>query len=269
LSFSDLEDNTTYDSDGDGIPNYLDPVDDYDPSIASLNVDPNTYIYLDTDGDGIVNINDTDDDGDGFLDSVELTCQTNPLRIESQPGDYDSDGIADCIDSDIDGDGVDNIDDLFPMNPFESADNDGDGIGDNIDVDDDNDGVLDSADAFPNDSSEWKDTDNDGIGDYADADFFNDGFADSRQIEVSGLLTPSTTGVESTWKITNINLHPYNVVSVYDKEGKVVFHTQNYKNEWDGSYKDTGNKVPSGSYHYKVHIYDLNQTFTGWLFIAY
>ena len=269
LSFSDLEDNTTYDSDGDGIPNYLDPVDDYDPSIASLNVDPNTYIYLDTDGDGIVNINDTDDDGDGFLDSVELTCQTNPLRIESQPGDYDSDGIADCIDSDIDGDGVDNIDDLFPMNPFESADNDGDGIGDNIDVDDDNDGVLDSADAFPNDSSEWKDTDNDGIGDYADADFFNDGFADNRQIEVSGLLTPSTTGVESTWKITNINLHPYNVVSVYDKEGKVVFHTQNYKNEWDGSYKDTGNKVPSGSYHYKVHIYDLNQTFTGWLFIAY
>ncbi len=268
LSFSNTQNPTEFDSDGDGIPNHLDAEDNYEPTIATISVDPNTFVYLDTDGDGIPNMTDSDDDNDGFTDAVEVSCNANPLRIESQPGDYDDDGIADCIDADIDGDGVDNESDLFPLNPFESADNDNDGIGDNVDADDDNDGVIDALDAFPLDPNESADTDGDGIGNNVDNDLYNDGFDDSR-LEVSGVLTPNTNGVESTWKITNINLHPLNKVAVYNTNGVEVFATENYDNSWDGTYKGTTRRVPAGSYLYKVYLYDTRETLTGWLYIAY
>jgi len=268
LSFSNTQNPTEFDSDGDGIPNHLDAEDNYEPTIATISVDPNTFVYLDTDGDGIPNMTDSDDDNDGFTDAVEVSCNANPLRIESQPGDYDDDGIADCIDADIDGDGVDNESDVFPLNPYESADNDNDGIGDNVDADDDNDGVIDALDAFPLDPNESVDTDGDGIGNNVDNDLYNDGFDDSR-LEVSGVLTPNTTGVESTWKITNINLHPLNKVAIYDTNGVEVFATENYDNSWDGTYKGSTRKVPAGSYLYKVYLYDTRETLTGWLFIAY
>ncbi len=208
------------DTDSDGIGNNADTDDDGDGVIDTNDafpLDPNET--LDTDYDGVGNNADTDDDNDGFTDEIELICETNPLRLDSQPGDYDNDGIANCIDDDMDGDGVMNQDDAFPLNEFESIDTDGDGIGNNIDADDDNDGVLDGFDAFPLDSNESEDVDQDGIADNQDNDLFNDGFDDSR-LEVSGLLTPNVIGIESTWKITNINLHPNNRVSVFDKNGK-------------------------------------------------
>jgi hypothetical protein len=65
------------DSDGDGIPDYLDRDDDGDnvPTIDELNdddtdTDPNTN-PLDTDGDGTPDYLDPDDDGDGVLTRLE------------------------------------------------------------------------------------------------------------------------------------------------------------------------------------------------------
>jgi gliding motility-associated-like protein len=101
-----------------------------------------------------------------------------------------------------------------------------------------------------------------------DNDLYNDGFEDSR-MEVSGVLTPNTNGVESTWKITNINLHPLNKVAIYNTNGVEVFATENYDNSWDGTYKGTTRRVPAGSYLYKVYLYDTRETLTGWLYIAY
>jgi gliding motility-associated-like protein len=268
LSFSDNENVTEFDSDGDGIPNHLDAEDNYEPTIATINVDPITFVYLDTDGDGIPNMTDSDDDNDGFTDAVEVSCNANPLRIESQPGDYDDDGIADCIDNDIDGDGVDNESDVFPLNPLEFVDTDGDGIGNNSDNDDDNDGVIDALDAFPLDPNESADTDNDGIGDNVDNDQFNDGFEDSR-LEVSGVLTSNQSGIESTWKITNINLYPLNTISIYDKNRLLVYRAENYQNNWKGTYMDSQEQLPSGSYYYIVHLKSIDKKLTGWLYIAY
>ena len=49
--------------------------------------------------------------------------------------------MGDNSDDDIDGDGVNNDDDRFPYDPFESRDQDRDGIGDNSDDDIDGDGL--------------------------------------------------------------------------------------------------------------------------------
>jgi predicted outer membrane repeat protein len=69
--------------------------------------------------------------------------------------DSDNDGVSNQVDNDDDNDGVNDSDDVFPLDPFETADTDNDGVGNN-------------ADAFPTDPSEILDTDEDGVGDNLD-----------------------------------------------------------------------------------------------------
>jgi hypothetical protein len=74
----DPEGGNHLDSDGDGIPDYLDIDDDNDNVSTSGEIDagPNDFTteegYLDTDGDGIPNYLDPDDDGDGVLTRHEV-----------------------------------------------------------------------------------------------------------------------------------------------------------------------------------------------------
>lgn len=99
------------DSDGDGIPDAIDP----NPFQNSL----------DSDNDGIPDITDPDDDNDGFPDVVDAFPLDPTEHVDS-----DSDGVGDNADA-------------FPANPAEQLDTDGDGIGNNADPDDDGDGISD------------------------------------------------------------------------------------------------------------------------------
>ena len=118
---------------------------------------------LDSDGDGIPDSIDPDDDNDGVLD-INDAFPLDP----SESVDTDGDGIGNNADTDDDNDGVrDNLD-AFPLDPNESLDTDNDGIGNNADTDDDGDGVLDVNDAFPLDPTETVDSDGDGVGDNSD-----------------------------------------------------------------------------------------------------
>ena len=257
------------DVDGDGVTDCRDTDNDNDgvnDSNDAFPLDPSEW--TDTDADGIGNNADTDDDNDGFSDLDELECNSDPLDKEDLPADLDQDGIPDCKDTDLDGDGCLNTQDVFPRDPSECIDTDGDGLGDNVDVDNDNDGVIDSDDAFPLDPNESKDSDNDGIGDNADLDDNNDGF-DDEKVVVSGLLTPNSSGMERTWKIVNIDQYPTSRVSVFDKNGLEVFSAQNYRNDWSGTYKNTTNPLPAGSYIYRLSLGDGNPAKEGWIYIQY
>lgn len=64
------------DTDGDGIPDFMDEDDDGDnvPTIDEIEIAADgTIIYTDTDGDGIPDYLDPDDDGDGILTRDEAT----------------------------------------------------------------------------------------------------------------------------------------------------------------------------------------------------
>jgi gliding motility-associated-like protein len=255
------------DTDSDNIPDCVDTDDDNDgveDTADEFPLDP--LEWTDTDEDGIGNNADTDDDNDGFSDIDELSCDSDPLDQLATPADQDGDGIPDCIDTDRDGDGVLNTQDAFPDDATESVDTDGDGLGDNFEVDDDGDGYLDTDDAFPLDPNEWLDSDGDGIGDNADPDDNNDGFDDS-VVLASGVLTPNSSGMESTWKVINIERHPNARVGVYNKNGNEVFSAKNYQNDWRGTYKN--NDLPAGSYFYIVELNNGKEQIKGWLYITY
>jgi hypothetical protein len=94
------------DTDGDGLPNFIDNDDDGDMIITY-----EEYVFgkgisstLDTDNDGIANYLDNDDDGDGILTINEGTVDT------------DGDLIMDYLDTDDDGDGVLTIDEDYNHN---------------------------------------------------------------------------------------------------------------------------------------------------------
>ena len=233
LPFSSLSSGFFCDSDGDGIPNYLDLDSDNDgiPDIieaggVDANNDGRVDDPTDTDGDGWADTFDPDNggtplvnpdsDGDGIPDYLDLDSDNDgiPDIIEAGGVDANNDGKVDNP-IDTDGDGwADTFDSDNGGTALPVPDSDGDGKKDYLDLDSDNDGIPDIieaggvdanndgrvdnptdtdgdgwADTFDSDNGGTNlplpDTDGDGVKDYLDLDSDNDGIPDI--IEAGGV----------------------------------------------------------------------------------
>ncbi|MEC8194712.1 MAG: thrombospondin type 3 repeat-containing protein [Myxococcota bacterium] len=178
------------DTDGDGVPDYLDLDADGDGIPDSAEVGSDSDSPRDTDGDGIPDFLDLDTDGDGIADAVEWGDGMLPV-------DTDEDGVPDYVDDDSDGDGVGDAFESGTDDPIiEAADTDGDGVPDYLDDDSDGDGVPDASEGdVDSPSDEPRDTDGDGIYDFADSDSDGDGLSDGDEL-ASGTdpFDPDTDG---------------------------------------------------------------------------
>lgn len=73
-------------------------------------------------------------------------------------------------------------------------------------------------------------------------------------LEIVDLFTPNGDGVNDTWKITYLeNLKDY-TLKIYARSGVQVFETDNYNNDWDGTYE--GENLPDGTYWYVIKSTD-------------
>jgi len=127
----------TADSDGDGIADFEEGIDDPDGDGIPNNAD------TDSDGDGIDDIveGNVDSDGDGTADFLDLDSDNDGIS-DAVEGDIDTDydGIANYLDLDSDNDGISDANELgAPPDP------DGDGIPNWIDSDSDGDGFPDGV----------------------------------------------------------------------------------------------------------------------------
>ena len=202
-TISDLDEGsergTPNDTDGDGIPDYLDddsdgdgipdsveagdalvntrPVDsDFDgtPDFRDRDSDDNGVLDVvegtgDVDGDGLADYRDLDNDEDFLDDTVEIAGRP------SSPPDSDGDGTPDYDDPDSDGDTI--------GDDFEGVDDtDGDGTPDRFDADSDDDGWSDAVEAGDaNLATAPVDTDGDGRPDFRDTDSDGDGLSDAAE----------------------------------------------------------------------------------------
>jgi gliding motility-associated-like protein len=173
------------DTDGDGVFDYVDMDSDNDGLLDFIE-NENQDTALDLDGDGIPNFKDLDSDNDSIYDIYEVdgsdpdndgVSGTSPVAVNSagvpitanggtgyNEIDTDGDGLPDYKDLDTDGDGI--VDKTEGV-----ADQDGDGIGNWRDTDSDGDGIDDNIEGTV-------DTDGDGIADFLDTDSDNDGISD-------------------------------------------------------------------------------------------
>jgi len=80
-------------------------------------------------------------------------------------------------------------------------------------------------------------------------------------LRVYEIITPNGDGKNDTWKMRNAELYPDAEVFVYNRWGKLVFHTRDITDEWDGRYN--GELLPNDSYHYVIHLNDGSEPLTG------
>ncbi len=69
-------------------------------------------------------------------------------------------------------------------------------------------------------------------------------------LQISNLLTPNGDNQNDTWKIDQPNLIKGCDVKIYNRWGQVLYETNDYNNEWDGT--KNGDPLPDGVYFYSI-----------------
>jgi len=67
---------------------------------------------------------------------------------------------------------------------------------------------------------------------------------------IFNVFTPDGDGVNDTWGVPDLKLFPDTRVEVYDRNGKLLFFTDNAEKRWDATFEDK--KVPVGTYFWVV-----------------
>jgi gliding motility-associated-like protein len=69
-------------------------------------------------------------------------------------------------------------------------------------------------------------------------------------------FTPNGDGINDLWLVTNDNCIIRAKAQVFNRYGNKVFESNDYKNNWDGTYK--GKPLPDGTYYYKIYFTLVN-----------
>ncbi|KMQ61639.1 hypothetical protein ACM46_16760 [Chryseobacterium angstadtii] len=133
---------STCDTDGDGVPNYLDLDSDGDGCPDAM--ESGVYEYVSTNGGTMSN-------GSLTTNMIDPTGVRNAVAGTGAPADYGANGFYNLLETTENG--IAKYPSTYDMalDPGVSncSDRDGDGIPDFVDIDDDNDGVLDRIEACP------------------------------------------------------------------------------------------------------------------------
>lgn len=63
------------------------------------------------------------------------------------------------------------------------------------------------------------------------------------------LMTPNGDGFNDSWEV-DLDKYGGSEVTIFDRWGEIVFESGDYRNDWSGAYRNTGRKVPDGTYFY-------------------
>ncbi len=76
----------------------------------------------------------------------------------------------------------------------------------------------------------------------------------SEELVFYNTFTPNNDGNNDTWYIGNIYKYPNNKLEIYNRNGKLVYKTSAYINNWDGH--AFGEKLPEGTYFWVLELGD-------------
>ncbi len=80
-------------------------------------------------------------------------------------------------------------------------------------------------------------------------------------ISVPNVITPNGDGINDDFVIKNLNYFPNSKVTIYDRWGLNIYHSDNYLNNWNAS------GFPDGTYYYVLYVSDGRKGMAGFLSI--
>jgi gliding motility-associated-like protein len=83
------------------------------------------------------------------------------------------------------------------------------------------------------------------------------------RIRIPNIITPNGDFKNETWDLSEIPLFETCSIRVFDNRGRVVFETDNYANDWAGTF--AGAPLPEGVYLYHIACPNENEPFKGYL----
>jgi gliding motility-associated-like protein len=72
-------------------------------------------------------------------------------------------------------------------------------------------------------------------------------------------FTPNRDGVNDAWTVVNLGFYPGNHLTVFGRNGQLVFAAKPYQNDWRGTYLNTETDLPVGAYYF---VLELNSCYT-------
>lgn|GEM_PF-1043345 len=75
------------------------------------------------------------------------------------------------------------------------------------------------------------------------------------------VFTPNGDGINETWEIPYLQYYPNASVEVYDRWGRLVFHSTGYPNNWDG--KSNGRELPMDTYFFIIKLNSHSKPWIG------
>ncbi|MEL6559789.1 MAG: Calx-beta domain-containing protein [Bacteroidota bacterium] len=85
------------------------------------------------------------------------------------------------------------------------------------------------------------------------------------ELVIKTAFTPNGDGVNDTWIIDNITLHPNSRVTILNREGNTVFESVGYQTPWDGTFE--GKELPVDTYYYVIDLETGGRRYEGFVMI--
>jgi len=84
-------------------------------------------------------------------------------------------------------------------------------------------------------------------------------------------ISPNGDGINDRFVIMGLDAFPKSSLTVFSRDGVIVYQDNDYKNDWDGNPGKDKIKflpVPSGTYYYLLHPGGTNRVIKGFVYIA-
>ncbi|WEK37403.1 MAG: gliding motility-associated C-terminal domain-containing protein [Candidatus Pseudobacter hemicellulosilyticus] len=86
-----------------------------------------------------------------------------------------------------------------------------------------------------------------------------------KKLSIPNVFSPNNDGIHDTWRVDQLSSYPQSVLSVFNRNGQLVFRTTGNAREWDGRYN--GQPVPVGTYYYIIDLKSGIPNFSGWVMV--